>query len=115
MNKWFGTSWGAPVCDPADHADTPVGEACTWCGEPIAAGDNGMLTAFADTGGAALRPQHLDCFTRSLMGGFNHLTRRCQCYGGDLPPDPPGMTKRHAALLASGAAAVVVTLPPRSS
>ena len=26
--RWFGESWGAPVCDPEQHVETPVGMVC---------------------------------------------------------------------------------------
>lgn len=26
--RWFGESWGAPVCDPRAHVETPVGWVC---------------------------------------------------------------------------------------
>lgn len=28
MIGWFGESWGAPVCEPKLHVDTPVGTEC---------------------------------------------------------------------------------------
>jgi len=26
--RWFGESWGAPVCEPQTHIETPVGMPC---------------------------------------------------------------------------------------
>lgn len=28
MTKWFGESWGAPVCEPGSHIAIPVGMPC---------------------------------------------------------------------------------------
>ena len=33
--KWFGKSWGAPVCDPKDHVDPPEDASCSVCLLPI--------------------------------------------------------------------------------
>jgi hypothetical protein len=27
--RWFGESWGAPICDPRTHVPTPVGAVCS--------------------------------------------------------------------------------------
>jgi hypothetical protein len=29
--RWFGESWGAPVCEDAEHVATPVGCECFEC------------------------------------------------------------------------------------
>ncbi len=91
MRGWFGLSWGAPVCDPADQVPVPVGEPCFWCGEAFVARDEGIMSNV---------PMHLDCSMRSFIGGANHITGTCSCCGGDQPPDPPGLSKREAATLA---------------
>lgn len=100
-NGWFGKSWGAPVCEPATHAPTPVGEPCLWCDEPIVADDDGVLIVHLADNGPSLRPQHIECFERSITGGVNHLMKQCECCGGTLPPDPPNLTRRQAAAAAS--------------
>lgn len=41
--KWFGESWGAPICDPKYHWLTPTGRPCLGCGKPIADGDQGFM------------------------------------------------------------------------
>lgn len=87
MIKWFGASWGAPCCEPALHVDTPVGEFCFYCEQPIGADAQGLLvghwaTVDGDHGyvptpdGAgqeppvlalvAERPRHLDCWLHEL-------------------------------------------------
>ena len=50
--RWFGKPWGAEACDPASHVETPVGEICMWCDEPIAEEDRGFLMPHL---GAAVR------------------------------------------------------------
>lgn len=87
---WFGESWGAPVCDPAEQVDTPFGAVCVHCGELIDEDDSG----FAYMNGPVA---HRDCFIRGAVGGLNHVLGRCSCCGGTEPPDPPGMTIREAA------------------
>jgi hypothetical protein len=44
--KWFGKSWGAPVCTEAEQTNTPVGEECGYCAKLIEAGDTGLLLPF---------------------------------------------------------------------
>ena len=93
MRKWFGESWGAQVCEPEAHTETPVGAGCLHCGEPIAEGDRGFL----DEGAGVT---HFECGLRMIIGGANHLRGTCSCCGGDQPPDPPELTTRQAAVLA---------------
>ncbi len=99
--RWFGQSWGAPVCsDPFDHVATPVGRACLWCYELIVDGDAGLIVPHTTRQGVADEPRHVDCFVREVLGGLNHLRGRCTCSGGTEPPDPPGLTLRQAATAA---------------
>lgn len=100
--KWFGQSWGAPACEPGDRVETPVGRLCLWCQEPIAAGDQGFLIPHVDTT-ITLKPHHLECQIRSIVGGVNHIEGRCLCCGGTEDPDPPGLTRRQAAVMAERA------------
>lgn len=44
---------------------------------------------------------HLDCFIHRQQGGVNHQRRLCRCYGGTLPGDPPSLTRREAARVAT--------------
>jgi hypothetical protein len=61
---------------------------CELCVEPILSGE-----PKADT----VQPFHRECLFRAVMGGANHILKRCSCYGGAEPPDPPGLTMREAA------------------
>lgn len=90
--SWFGESWGAPCCDPADHARTPVGEACAFCEEPIADGDRGFATGL---------PTHLECTLRSVLGSVAHIEGRCSCFGGD--DDDEELSARESAYAAVAA------------
>ena len=76
---WFGESWGAPICAPEGHRETPVGLECGRCGVPIAADSQGILTPLV--GGLASEPTpdgealvyvtrlawHLDCWLESIL------------------------------------------------
>lgn len=100
---WFGKAHGAPYEADIPHAPTPVDAPCGRCGESIEAHDDGLLVLHADEHGSAHRAYHYACHIRGIVGGFNHLAGRCTCCGGTEPPDPPGMTKREAALAAQWA------------
>ena len=69
--KWFGETWLAPCCDPADHVATPTGEPCLRCERPIASGDQGFLIPLVTMRGGEpvsdLKPHHLDCFMESIL------------------------------------------------
>lgn len=99
MTRWFGQSWGAPICDDTPHVETPVGQPCGWCDELIAAGDRGVtIPHLADVW--TERPFHFECQMRMVVGGFNHQQGTCTCCGGTDAPDPPRLTRREAARLA---------------
>jgi hypothetical protein len=64
---WFGESWGAPVCDPGTHRDTPVGWLCVACLVAITAADHGLIMPFGyERGAASLVAEHFECFRRGL-------------------------------------------------
>lgn len=62
---------------------------CAWCGEGF-------------TQGEAIEPGgvHYECGLRSAIGSVGHQRRRCSCYGGE-DEDPPGLTRREAAVAAA--------------
>ena len=72
---WFGESWGAPCCEPADHVATPVGRKCLHCSKPIEATDQGFVSPYVrsedGTGKgsmvSSLEPTHLDCFLAAIL------------------------------------------------
>ena len=97
--QWFGHSWGAPICREGSKVEVPVGEPCLWCSEAITADDQGVSTPYLGEIGTdwCMRPMHLDCQLRSILGGINHQRGDCTCCGGVMPPDPPELTLREAA------------------
>jgi hypothetical protein len=72
--RWFGESWGAPVCDPRAHVETPVGWTCE--GHPhmhkdcdderIKEGDQGVTLPYYYRGGATMIAFHLDCWLHEV-------------------------------------------------
>lgn len=67
--KWFGESWGAPVCYAAEHAPTPIGKLCGYCPHSIRPGDQGLLLPYLDPAESTVwrdLPFHLVCFLRSV-------------------------------------------------
>jgi len=78
--KRFGESWGAPICDP-EHGvplrETPVGEDCIRCGQPIEEGDQGVSLPYIGFEGEPPEIHyHLDCFLDSTLGPFVNDHRR---------------------------------------
>ncbi len=65
--KWFGASWGAPICDPAEHIETPDGEVCPGCTRTIRPESQGVqLPWVRDDGFVDRLDWHLECFTKVL-------------------------------------------------
>lgn len=66
--QWFGKSWGAPICDIADQIDTPVGEPCGYCEDPIAEGDIGFRMPFVgDPTGRGYMNAHHQCLMKAIL------------------------------------------------
>lgn len=100
---WFGESWGAPMCAPEDRVDVPAGEPCGWCDEPIEPGGRGAA-AYTSPGGADFVAYHLECWLRATLGSVGHIEGRCFCVlGAAGEEDPPGLTRRQAAVAAIAA------------
>ncbi len=59
---------------------------CTWCEESL-------------DGGERSDGYHNECFIRAIIGSAAHQLEECTCYGGTRE-DPPGVTRRQAAILA---------------
>ncbi len=73
--RWFGPSWGAPVCDDVPHDQTPVGAECRCCHQRIKEGDQGFIFTRAlfpapqlgdGMWAAVFDPFHLDCWMRTI-------------------------------------------------
>jgi hypothetical protein len=95
--RWFGSKPFAIICQSIPRAAVPTGEICGWCSEPINPEDAGFILPYLSREAVSLLPWHDDCHIRALVGGSNHQLRRCGCFGGDVPSDPPSLTKREAA------------------
>jgi hypothetical protein len=64
--RWFGQSWGAPVCDPATKTAIPLDHLCDQCGLKFLVTDRGLLVR-------SLGPEpyvyyHFDCFMGIVLG-----------------------------------------------
>jgi hypothetical protein len=91
MSWWFGKSWGAPVCDPEDHAETPVGSKCWRCKKDIAADDQGVTMPLVGVEGVTLIHAHLDCYVKTLLPH----TRECKrCRGRERQTHAPSCEYR---------------------
>lgn len=88
---WFGTNWGAPCCED-EHVLTPVGVECLYCKESVELGDRGFVNIIGQV-------FHLECQVRMIVGSVGHQMKQCYCYGGN-EEDPPGLTRRQAAIKA---------------
>jgi len=68
--RWFGPTWGAPVCDPEEKIPTPIGLPCFACERSIVDGDQGFAVPLVDgvpeAPIATWQPWHLDCFIDSV-------------------------------------------------
>jgi hypothetical protein len=64
--RWFGESWGAPVCDPKAHTETPVGAICLYCPDPIESDDQGFVVPHL--GEADESVVHRACLMHSILG-----------------------------------------------
>jgi hypothetical protein len=65
---------------------------CAWCDEPIAPDDRLAPNCQA--------PTHYECGLRAAVGSLGHQRKLCSCYGGTYD-DPPGATRRQAAIAAT--------------
>jgi hypothetical protein len=80
VTQFFGQRWDAPRVDGAAQVDTPAGEPCLHCDEPIADGDRGLLMPVRSTDRVEIRPVHLECDLRSTL---SHWMRQCRCFVPD--------------------------------
>lgn len=81
-------------------------EKCLHCDEEIGEADAKypiLEARLAKTGSMESRTRwlHRECMIREVVGGMAHQLGLCSCNGGiGLDVDPPGVTKRQAALMA---------------
>jgi hypothetical protein len=90
---FFGDRWDAPQVDDATQVDTPVGQSCLFCAEPIEPGDRGLLRHYVRDIGPTdvdgIGPVHMECDLRMGLGIVAHLEGRCSCAGAPAV-EPPG-------------------------
>lgn len=80
--RWFGTSWGAPVCTPEYRIEVPKGRKCLACDDLIAEWHHGLVLygenvateenvaagrVWRDEEGVARCAYHLHCFVRAVV------------------------------------------------
>jgi hypothetical protein len=65
--RWFGESWGAPVCQEAEHVDTPVDHACLYCGQMIDEDDSGFEMPYLSEEGPTITFVHRNCLLRAIL------------------------------------------------
>jgi hypothetical protein len=64
--RWFGKSWGAPVCTPESEAPRPSAP-CAHCGGAIGEHDSGVILPFAGgPGDPPELPYHRLCLLDAL-------------------------------------------------
>ena len=105
--KFFGPHhWGDAIAQPQKRCSTPVGALCSWCEEPIAVHDFGVVLPYLSNIGAQIGDtgrdfdetisMHRECHVRCMVGSVAHQNGVCSCHGG-TDDDPPGMSKRDSA------------------
>jgi hypothetical protein len=90
---YFGEPWPSGICDDGQRVDTPAGERCLLCDEPIEADHQGSFV-YDETGP---RPVHQECSLRMVLGGIGHLEDHHRWCTGEGDPDG-GRTYRQSAL-----------------
>ncbi len=75
-----------------EQIPVPLDHKCHWCEEAFTPDDMGTSTGENFI--------HYECGIRGVVGSVGHQKGACSCYGG-TEEDPPGMTKREAAVAAT--------------
>jgi hypothetical protein len=89
--KYFGPASGRKEWE--EQVKPPIGEPCILCEEPIEPGDIGTINIAGQVAYHA-------CSIRAVIGSVGHQLGKCSCFGG-AEEDPPGMSRREAALAAA--------------
>jgi hypothetical protein len=73
----FGEIWDAPICDATVEVDTPIGQRCLSCQEPVGEGDQGFIHPVIHADGSSEDlPIHREC---ELLGVIGHSYGYCHC------------------------------------
>lgn len=95
---YFGRRWDAPVFDDMQAVETPVGQTCLNCTEPVEHDDSGVVMPHMDARGNVYpSPVHLECHLRSVLGSVAHLEGRCSCATGRRADDRTAQSYRDQA------------------
>lgn len=90
--RWFGEPFPsrehpAPMFELTEEVETPVGEPCLRCEEPIEVGDRGVMMPMLDESGEREVALHYECHIRSIMGSVKHIRGECGCVTGKFEDD----------------------------
>ena len=87
--RWFGSHWGAPICDDCVQQEVPVGWLCLRCHRPIEETDNGVTMLYikewvvGEHVTAQRVAEHYDCLQRSVLGYWPPNSPHARyCYDG---------------------------------
>ena len=72
---------------------------CPYCDEPTLPFERAAPVVALTAMGLVECRAHLECLARQALGSVGHQRGKCPCFGG-TEEDPPGATKRVAALAA---------------
>jgi len=93
--RWFGESWGAPICETTQRHETPVGRQCAHeCGKLIGSGDSGLLIPYLgpvegkDLAGGGV-PESLIV----TIGYAPHLAYHLACFFDEIGVTESGIAK----------------------
>lgn len=78
--------------DYETQVPAPLGATCLLCEDLIDEGDVGSINT-------AGQVTHYECLMRMVVGTVGHQRGLCSCFGG-TEEDPPGLTRREAAIAA---------------
>ena len=70
-------------------------ERCALCAERIEASDISTHLRYREHA-------HWPCFFRAVIWGAHHILEKYARFGGTLPADPPGLTRRKATSTPAG-------------
>jgi hypothetical protein len=66
--RWFGESWGAPVCQIRNKMAVPVDHLCYECGLPIKEDHRGFAIPFFGGGPVSHAYYHFECLMKTVLG-----------------------------------------------
>lgn len=79
---------------------------CPGCDELVMPWDQIRKVPHMSESGLSTGTWHRECLIRGVVGSVGHQSGKCSCYGG-IEEDPPGMSKREAAIAACIKAGII--------